>query len=172
MNAHVAISRATTVATSSARVSSASARRRNPGKITSAASVASRCVKRVAFAGGARRRGDLTLTRVSPEEQQEAYNRAMAEYSKTPFEYRHDLGLCACPTVPSLPLAASRAIRSMYSSPIAPPAPARPTIVPASPRAARARFPRSRRPRTRATTRPTNPTRALDPRASFEAHRT
>ena len=25
---------------------------------------------------------------------QDAYNKAMAEYSKTPFEYRHELGLC------------------------------------------------------------------------------
>ena len=24
----------------------------------------------------------------------DAYNKAMAEYSKTPFEYRHELGLC------------------------------------------------------------------------------
>ena len=28
---------------------------------------------------------------------QDAYNKAMQEYSKTPFEYRHELGLCACP---------------------------------------------------------------------------
>ena len=27
---------------------------------------------------------------------QDAYNKAMQEYSKTPFEYRHELGLCAC----------------------------------------------------------------------------
>ena len=33
---------------------------------------------------------------VANDASQDAYNKAMAEYSKTPFEYRHELGLCAC----------------------------------------------------------------------------
>ena len=31
---------------------------------------------------------------VANDASQDAYNKAMAEYSKTPFEYRHELGLC------------------------------------------------------------------------------
>ena len=30
----------------------------------------------------------------------EAYNKAMQAYSQTPFSYRHELGLCACPATP------------------------------------------------------------------------
>lgn len=50
--------------------------------------------------GGARR----GVVMASGEaESQDAYNKAMAEYSKTPFEYRHELGLCTIPPTPPQP---------------------------------------------------------------------
>lgn len=39
-----------------------------------------------------RSRGALVVR--ANDQGQDAYNKAMAEYSKTPFEYRHELGLC------------------------------------------------------------------------------
>ena len=40
------------------------------------------------------RRGRGALVVRANDQGQDAYNKAMAEYSKTPFEYRHELGLC------------------------------------------------------------------------------
>uniref|UniRef100_A0A7S0X6Z4 Tyrosine specific protein phosphatases domain-containing protein n=1 Tax=Mantoniella antarctica TaxID=81844 RepID=A0A7S0X6Z4_9CHLO len=48
--------------------------------------------------GGARR----GVVKVSAADGQDAYNKAMAEYSKTPFEYRHDLGLYYHTILPNL----------------------------------------------------------------------
>jgi hypothetical protein len=45
---------------------------------------------------GTRPRNNRLVVRAD-ENGQDAYNKAMAEYSKTPFEYRHELGLCKCP---------------------------------------------------------------------------
>ena len=44
----------------------------------------------VAGAAGGRR----SLVASAAPGSQDAYNNAMSEYSKTPFEYRHELGLC------------------------------------------------------------------------------
>lgn len=56
--------------------------------------------RRSSRGGGARR---AVVMASSEQESQDAYNKAMAEYSKTPFEYRHDLGLCRIPSSPAAP---------------------------------------------------------------------
>jgi len=48
--------------------------------------------------GTHRGRGAFVVRANENDQGQDAYNKAMQEYSKTPFEYRHDLGLCKCPT--------------------------------------------------------------------------
>lgn len=68
----------------------------NNAPATAGTSAASRVILGGRRSSRGARRGVVKAS-ADAEASQEAYNKAMAEYSKTPFEYRHDLGLCENP---------------------------------------------------------------------------